>query len=245
VLEALGHSFFTLSLGRGAMITYGCYLRKDEDLVTTSVTVAALDTGIALMACLVLFPIIFSFGMEPGAGPGLVFKSMPIAFSQMPLGGLWATVFFVLVVFAALTSAISLLEVTASYFIDERGWSRKVATIACGGVITLIGIPSALSGGSDLFGGDFAQLTATLGVNEGNGFNWFDFFDYAASNWMLPLGGLGIATFMAWRVSGSAREKAFKAGTRFGRLYWGWVFLLRFIVPLGVIAVFLHAIKVI
>ena len=246
-LEALGHAFFTLSLGMGAMITYGSYLRKDDDLVTTSVTVGVLDTVIALMACLVLFPIVFSYGMEPGAGPGLVFVSLPIAFGQMAGGAIWASVFFLLLTFAALTSAISLLEVVASYFIDERGWKRPLAVITCGVTILLFGIPSALSGGTEAFGSAFAGATKPiyqlLGHEEGK--NWFDTADYIASNWMLPLGGLGIALFVAWRVGGHAREEGFKAGTNFGKMYWGWVFLLRYIVPVGVIAVFLHAIGVI
>ncbi|NNE44642.1 MAG: sodium-dependent transporter, partial [Gemmatimonadetes bacterium] len=241
VLEALGHAFFTLSLGMGAMITYGSYLREDDDLVTTSITVAALDTAIALMSCLVIFPIIFTFGMDPSGGPGLVFVNLPIALSQLPGGAVWGVVFFVLLTFAALTSGISLLEVAVSYFIDEKGWNRTLATLACGGAILLLGIPSALSGSGGFFGGGIAELTSHLGVNEGNGFNWFDFFDYLASNWMLPLGGLGLAVFVAWRVGGQAREEGFKAGTKFGALYWGWVQLLRYLVPLGVIAVLLYA----
>lgn len=245
VLEALGHSFFTLSLGMGAMITYGSYLKPREDIVTTSVTVSVLDTTIALMACLVLYPITFSFAMEPGRTVGLVFMNMPLAFAQMPGGAIWGAMFFVLLTFAALTSAISLLEVTVSYFIDERGWSRTLATVVCGLAILLLGVPSALSGGTAFFGSGFQSLTAPLGLAEGQGMNWFDFLDYIASNWMLPLGGLGIAMFVAWRVGGKAREEGFKAGTRLGKLYWGWVFLLRYIVPIGVLGVFLHAIGVI
>ncbi|MCZ6834777.1 MAG: sodium-dependent transporter [Planctomycetota bacterium] len=243
-LEALGHAFFTLSLGMGAMITYGSYLKSDDDLVTTSITVGVLDTVIALMACLVLFPIIFTFGMEPGAGPGLVFVSLPIAFGQMTGGAIWSLLFFGLLTFAALTSAISLLEVAVSYFIDERGWSRPFSTLFCGLIILFLGIPSALSGGTDLFGSKMVNLTEKV-LGEGNGKNWFDSFDYLATNWMLPLGGLGIALFVAWRVGGQAREQGFKAGTKFGKLYWGWVFLLRYIVPLGVVAVFLYSIGVI
>ncbi len=245
VLEALGHSFFTLSLGMGAMITYGSYLTQEDDLVTTAITVSVLDTLIALMACMVLFPVIFSYGMEPAAGPGLVFVSLPIAFAQMPAGMLWATVFFVLLTFAALTSAISLLEVAVSYFIDERGWARRRATWTCGIAILLAGIPSALSGGTRLFGADVQAATARLGLRGGAGLNWFDTLDYLASNWMLPLGGLGIALFVAWRVGGRAREEGFRAGTRYARLYWGWVWLLRYLVPIGMSVVFLHAIGVI
>jgi neurotransmitter:Na+ symporter, NSS family len=124
VLEALGHSFFTLSVGMGAMLTYGSYMKRDDDVVGTSVTISLLDTAVALLACLALFPITFTFGIEAGGGPGLVFQSMPTAFAQMPGGQIWSTLFFVLLTFAAVTSAISLLEVVASYLIDERGMKR-------------------------------------------------------------------------------------------------------------------------
>lgn len=244
VLEALGHSFFTLSLGMGAMLTYGSYLRARDDVVTTSLAVGGLDTLISLMACMMIFPIIFVAGLTPAAGPGLVFVSLPIAFGQLPGGALWAAVFFVLLAVAALTSAISLLEVAVSHAIDWRGVSRRRAAIGIGAVIFVLGIPSALSGGTPLFGSDFAAATEAL-FGEGHGKNWFDLADYLASNWMLPLGGLGIAVFVAWRMGEHAREQAFRAGSRFARLYWGWVWLLRYIVPVGVVAVFLHALGVI
>ncbi len=236
VLEALGHSFFTLSLGMGAMLTYGSYLDKKDDLVSASLITGVLDTLVALLACMVLFPIIFTFGMEPAAGPGLVFVSVPIALAQLPGGTALAAVFFLLLVFAALTSAISLLEVAATYFIDERGWSRPKATLLTGGLIALFGVPSALSGGTALFGARIQALT---------GKNWFDTFDYLASNWMLPLGGLFIALFAAFRVSSEVRKNEFLSGSRFGALYRGWLILLRYLVPLGVVAVFLHAIGIV
>lgn len=241
VLEALGHSFFTLSLGMGAMITYGSYLRQQEDLVVTATLVSGLDTVISLMACLVVFPIIFSFGLAPGAGPGLVFVSLPIAFGQMPLGMLWAALFFALLAIAALGSAISLLEVPVSHLIDEWKLPRRRATLAAGAAILLLGVPSALSG-RELFGKGVQALTAA--VFGGAGKNWFDSLDYLASNWMLPIGGLGIAVFVAWHAGGPAREQAFKSGSRWGGLYWSWVWLLRYLVPVAVLAVFLHAIGI-
>lgn len=244
VLEALGHSFFTLSLGMGAMITYGSYLKKKEDIVSASVVISILDTVIALVACMVLFPIIFSYGMEPGAGPGLVFVSLPIAFSQMAGGAIWATVFFALLVFAALTSAISMLEVVVSTVIDETRLRRTAATLLCGTAIFLFGIPSALSGTDGFAGKEFEDLTAGI-FGEGKGKNWFDTFDYLASNWLLPLGGLMIALFVAWRAGAAAREKGFNEGTRFQNLYVAWLMLLRYLVPIGVVAVLLHALEVI
>lgn len=243
VLEALGHSFFTLSLGMGAMLTYGSYLRARDDVVSTSLAVGGLDTLISLLACMMIFPIIFGAGLEPSAGPGLVFISLPIAFGQLPGGALWALVFFVLLAIAALTSAISLLEVAVSHTVDVHGWRRRRATLVIGGLIFVLGIPSALSGSTQLFGGDVAALSAVV-FGEGGGKNWFDLFDYLASNWMLPIGGFGIALFVAWRMGPAAREEAFKAGSRFARLYWGWVWLLRYLVPAGVAIVFLHAIGV-
>lgn len=242
VLEALGHSFFTLSLGMGAMITYGSYLRRDDDLVTTSVTVGVLDTAIALMACMVLFPITFSYGMEPSKTVGLVFMNMPLAFSQMPGGAIWSTVFFVLLIFAAITSAISLLEVAVSYFIDERGWSRAVATLVCGGAIALLGIPSALSGGTEMFGSNIAEATGSITERLGKDpMTWFDLLDYIASNWLLPVGGLLIAVFVSWRVAAAVREQGFKTGTRFQRVYAGWILLLRYFIPIAVVCVALYS----
>ncbi len=238
VLEALGHSFFTLSVGMGAMLTYGSYLRKDDDILSASVAISVLDTAVALMACLVLFPITFSYGMAPSAGPSLVFENIPIAFSQLPGSTIWAFTFFLLLVFAALTSAISLLEVAASYFIDELGWSRSVAVPVTGGAIILLGIPSALAASSEVFG---------AGMEEAIGRNWFDLFDYLSSNWMLPLCGLGISVFAAWKLGDAARRTQLAAGSRLGRIelvYLGWLQILRWVVPIAILLIMLHALKV-
>jgi NSS family neurotransmitter:Na+ symporter len=243
VLAAMGQAFFSLSLGMGAMITYGSYLRRDDDIVSTSVTVCALDTCAALLAAMIFFPILFSAGQHSNQGPGLVFTTLPIAFSQMPGGMLLAPAFFILLLFAALTSSISLLEVAAAYFIDERGWSRTRAALVTGGSITVLGIPSAMSAGSAFFGTGLQALTAPIFGTAG-GKDWFSLLDYLATNWMLPLGGLGIAAFAAWKVGEPQRQESFQAGTRMGALYWGWVRLLRYVVPLAVAMVFLNAIGV-
>ena len=235
VLEALGHAFFTLSLGMGSIMTYGSYLKTDDDIVAASITVSFLDTLIALLATLVLFPVIFTFGLEPSAGPGLVFITIPIALSQMAGGDLLAFTFFGLLVFAALTSAISMLEVTAAYFIDERGWTRRKATLISGAMVALVGIPSALSGG-ELFGDGFAGIF---------GKNWFDAFDYLASNWMLPLGGLGVAIYTGWKMDDKIRRHHFLSGTKLGLFFTGWLLLLKFLVPVAITLVFLHAVGLI
>ena len=227
VLEALGHSFFTLSVGMGAMLTYGSYLKSDDDAISASIAITVLDTMVALMACLILFPITFSMGMGPAGGPGLVFVNIPAALAGMPGGSFLAVIFFVLLFFAALTSAVSLLEVAGTVLIDEYGWSRKKAMLTIGGAILLFGIPSALSSVPDsAFNGPF------IGER-----NWFDTFDYLASNWGLPLGGMGIALFAAWGLGGEARRVAFAEGSNLGRsdkVFAAWLVILRYLVPIGI-----------
>lgn len=236
VLEALGHAFFTLSVGVGGLITYGSYLERDTDVPLAAVTIAGLDTLIALLACAVLFPIIFTHGQEPSQGPGLIFVNLPIAFSGMAGGAFLATAFFLLLVLAALTSTISLLEVVTAYLIDERGWRRRPAALWAGVAITLAAVPSALSGGPGPFG---EGLRARLGGS------WLDLAADVASNWMLPVGALGIAVFAAWRWEAVASRAEFGRGSRLAAAYAVWLGLLRWLVPLAVALVFLHAVGVV
>ncbi len=221
VLEALGHAFFTLSLGMAAMITYGSYLSRQENLFDASLRIALLDTGIALMAGLAIFPIVFSAGMQPGAGPGLVFKTIPMVFSSLPGGNILALLFFLLLAFAALTSAISLLEAQVAYLIDERGWGRKHATAILAALAFVVGIPSALS--SNLL----AHLTpiGELGV--------FDSIDLIASNYLLPISGLLTALYVGWFWSGHEEKEELLAGGS-GWIYPTWHFLIRFVAPVAV-----------
>ncbi len=235
VLEAVGHAFFSVGVGMGTMIAYGSYLKRKSDAVGTSVLIVGLDTVIALMACMVLFPITFAYGLEPDAGPGLVFKNMPIALLALPGGSFWAVIFFVLLFVAALTSAISLLEVATSYVVDELKWSRLKAAFIGGILITLVGVPSALSNGSHWFNEGFADIT---------GKNWLDSVDYLVSNIMLPLGGLGIALFVGWRMSKSIRQSAFSEGSGLAATYGAWCFLIQWLAPAAVLIVFLNAVGI-
>jgi NSS family neurotransmitter:Na+ symporter len=174
-----------------------------------------------------IFPIIFSYGQEPDAGPGLVFKSMPLAFAEIGAGGmLLAILFFGLLVFAALTSAISLLEVVASYFIDQWNWNRKRAAWIFGGVIFLFGIPSAFSMDPNF---------AMPGWAPSFGKNFFDTMDYLASNWMLPMGGLLIAIYAGWFMPRKMRDAELQGMPSL--LVGGWFVLIRFIAPVLVIIV--------
>lgn len=247
VLEALGHAFFTLSIGMGAMITYGSYLRKDDDIVTTAGIVSGLDTLIALVACLIIFPITFTAKMEPGAGPGLVFQTVPLALEGIPGGAIWTFVFFTLLFFAALSSSISLLEVVVSYFVDDWRVNRWAATLFCGAAVFVAGIPSALSDSTEMFGVSFANLNegvfTALGQKEGK--NWFNTIDYLVSNIMLPMGGLFLAVFVSWFVASKVRKEEFQRGTMFGFLYYPWLFIMKIFVPIAVFFVFLKMLGII
>ena len=231
-LEALGHAFFSLSLGMGAMLTYGSYLQRQDNTVTTSLAIAIADTTVAISACLILFPITFSVELEPAAGPGLVFINIPLALGQLPFGQIWLLVFFLLLSLAALTSAISLLEVPTAFLIDSLGWSRPIAATCCAALIYALGLPSAVSGGAGFWGEGLKQ---TLGMT------WFDTVDYLASNWLLPIGGIGISLFVGWRLTSQQRQQ------ELGSIPWLYsilVFLLRWLIPVAIVFVMLHALGI-
>ena len=229
-LAALGQAFFSLSIGMGTMITYGSYLRRDDDIMGSAIQISALDSLVAIMASIVIFPIIFSFqGLEPTQGPSLLFASIPTGMIQMPLASLLMSIFFVLLVFAALTSAISLLEVPVAVIMDELGWKRKKATLALGTAVFVYGIPSAIGG---------AVSNPIIA-------NWFTNLDYIVSNILFPLGGIGISMFTGWRLQEAIRRDHFLSGSKYKVFYNIWLTLLRFVVPVGIVCVFLNAIGVI
>lgn len=230
VLEAMGHAFFTLSLGMAAMITYGSYLNRREDLLGSSLRIVGLDTLIAIMAGLAIFPIVFSVGMEPAAGPGLIFKTIPVVFSRIPGGFLLAIVFFLLLSFAALTSAISLLEAQVAYLIDERGWGRKRATSFLAGLAFVVGLPTALS---------YNTLSEWTLIGERT---FFDSADLLTSNYLLPLSGLLISIYVGWFWSGSEEKQELVAGGA-GWVYPLWHFLIRFISPVAIAVVLFYKVQ--
>ncbi|MCD6526575.1 MAG: sodium-dependent transporter [Desulfuromonas sp.] len=221
ILEALGHSFFTLSLGMAAMITYGSYLKRDEDLFSAGLRVAGIDTLIAIMAGLAIFPIVFAVGLEPAAGPGLIFKTIPVVFSQIPGGSVLAILFFLLLAFAALTSNISLIEAQVAYLIDERGWGRKRATCTIATLAFMVGIPTALS---------YNVMADWTFIGERS---FFDSADLIASNYLLPIAGLLIAIYVGWFWRGSEEKKELVAGGS-GWVYPLWHWLIRYVSPLAV-----------
>jgi NSS family neurotransmitter:Na+ symporter len=220
VLEALGHAFFTLSLGMGAMVTYGSYLTEERRIIRDGVTVAVLDTVVALMAGTVIFAVVFDAGLEPSAGPGLLFHTLPGLFVRMPAGAFVATVFFGLVVFAAWSSAISLLEVVVAYFVDEWKWPRWLASWGLGAAIWGLGLGCA---------GVWIGSTALL-----------DGLDDLVSRYMLPIGGLLIAIGAGWLVLPEDGLSGFRHMVRVGpALGVAWQFLIRFVTPVMVTLVLL------
>ena len=183
IVLALGHAFFTLSLGMGTMLTYGSYLDKKQNLFSSAIWVILLDTAIAMLAGTAIFTIVFAMGADPSAGAGLIFVVLPTIFPQIGGGLVWGTLFFFILFMAALTSAISILEVITAYFIDEKGWSRERATLSFGGVITIVGIFCSLSLGS-------FNITNIFDIS------FFDFMDELSSKYMLPIGGALTAIFI-------------------------------------------------
>ena len=235
VLSALGHAFFTLSLGMGAIMVYGSYMPGKSSIATTTFAIAAMDTLVALVAGMAIFPIVFANGLEPGAGPGLVFISLPIAFGQMPGGLLFGTLFFVLLTFAAWTSAISIIEPAVAFLVENRGWAARRPPVWSVGLAWVLGLLTVMSFGGWGFEFEFAGAKKTDGI--------FDILDIATTNFMLPLGGLTIALFAGW-VMASADTADELGVRRTDRGYRLWRVLVRFVAPAGVILFFLHSLGV-
>ncbi len=234
VLEAIGHSFFTLSLAMGAMITYASYMDKNEPIYPMAIRIAFLDTVVAIVAGLAIFPIVFSVGLKPGAGPGLIFKTLPQVFATIPFGAVLAVIFFILLAFAALSSAISLLEVLTAFMIDEKKVNRKKATIFMTIAVYLAGIPSALS-------------YSVLGkVKLLPGMEVLDSLDYIASNFMLPIGGLLIAIYTGYILDKKISQAEITEDGRSSLAIFSiWFFTIRYIAPLAMVIVLLTKIGLI
>jgi len=237
VLEALGHSFFTLSLGMGAMLTYGSYMRKRDSIPRAALTICALDTVIAIMACIIMFSIIFSYDFEVTKSSTILFTTVPVVFFQLPGGAIVSGLFYLLVAFAALSSTISLLEVVSSYAIDELGWQRRRATLTMGAAILAFGILSAIS-----MGGSAALSNINL-IGRPSTAGFFGTLDYLASNWFLPVGGLLIALFTGWVLSRDESRVEMEEGHgSLGWIYPLWRFLIRFAAPAAVGAIIVSVI---
>lgn len=228
VLVALGHAFFTLSIGMGAMMTYGVYMPKDSGVFSNVLIVGILDTLVALIAGLVIFSIVFvNPSIESSAGPGLMFVSLPVAFGNM-LGGLFfGTIFFVLVTLAAWSSSISLIEPAIAYLIESKGYSRLMASLALGFIAWIIGLGSVFS----------FNIWAEEKIA---GFNFFELIDFITANIMLPLSGLLVAILIGWKIQSKMVEDQLLSDSR--RLFFTWQWAIKFISPLAVIIVLIMGI---
>jgi NSS family neurotransmitter:Na+ symporter len=235
VLTAMGHAFFTLSLGMGAIMVYGSYLPKNTSIAKTSVMIAVMDTAVALLAGMAIFPLVFANGLEAGAGPGLIFQTLPIAFGHMPGGAFFGTLFFILLVFAAWTSAISLIEPAVAWLVENRSWNRVTAATWVGGTAWALGIVTIMSFSYWAF--DFSFH----GEAKGNGL--FDILDILTANFMLPLGGLAMALFAGWVMARESVADELEMGDR--KAFRLWYVVVRYVTPVAVILVFLHGIGLI
>mgnify|MGYP006285098665 CR=1 FL=1 len=232
IVAALGQVFFSLSVGMSGMVTYASYLKRKDNLPKTALQVTITDTAIALIAGFMIFPAIFAFGMEPGQGVGLLFITLPAIFSQMPLGALFSFIFFVLVFVAALTSAISILEMPVAFIIEKKNMARPKAALLVGGIAFVMGIAVSFSFG---IWGSFTIF----------GQNIFGLFDYFGSNISLPLGALGasIAVGWFWKKKGATDEITNDGElTSVSGVANTWFFLVRYIIPVIIFVIFLSSI---
>ncbi len=230
LLEALGLAFFTLSLGQGIMLTYGSYMRPEEDIPQTALIIGVMILAVSVLAGLVVFPVIFTFNVPPEGGAGLVFKTLPLLFSNLPGSVFVSTAFFVLFVFTALTSSMAFIEVGAANLIDLLGWSRKKAVLGIGITCFVLGIPSALSDAGLLF----ANWQTIYGKT------FFDTINDLVSVWLLPIGGLMITIFTGWVLAPEASRNEFQKGTSWTWLWAPWFFFIRWVVPIAILAILLQ-----
>lgn len=227
VLDALGQVFFTLSIGMGVMITYSSYVTKDDNMVKSKVIVTVIDTGVAIISGIAIFPAVFSFGINPSEGPSLVFVTLPTLFAQMPFGTFVGILFALLLFIAAITSAVSIFEMLTAVFTEKYNISRKKAVIYVASVVAFLAILSALS-----------QIEGSSLVIFG--LNIFDLLDTLSSNYLLTLGGLLIAIFTGWFFGKEKLRKVFTSNGKYSNfIFKPFLFIIRYVSPVAVAAIFL------
>ncbi len=223
LVVAMGHAFFTLSLGMGAIMIYGAYMPKRSSIGATVCMVAFLDTLVALVAGLAIFPIVFANDLEAGAGPGLMFVTLPLAFGNMPLGGFFGVLFFVLVTFAAWSSSISLIEPAVAWAVEKFGISRVKISILLGFLTWLLGLGT-------VFSFNIWKEVQVFGLT------FFDALDFLTANIMLPLGGVAIAIFVGWKMREPDVHGELALETP--AIYRIWRLLVRYLSPAAVLVIF-------
>lgn len=222
LLGAMGQAFFSLSLGLGCMITYSSYFRDETPLLKSATITAGLDTLTAILAGVMIFPAVFTFGQTPEAGPKLVFEVLPTIFMSLPGGAIWSLLFFVLLFLASITSTISMSEISIAYFSQEKGMKRTSATMLTTAISLMLGVLSALSFGPIA---DFKIFGKTI----------FDLLDFGSSNILLPLGGILISLFVGWVMKRSIVDRQLEAGGHVPAfIVNAIIFCLRFIAPTAI-----------
>lgn len=233
LIGALGQAFFSLSLGLGTMLTYSSYFSDKTPLVKSASITAILDTCVAILAGVIIFPAVFTYHTEPAAGPKLVFEVLPEIFHQMPFGIVWSSLFFFLLFLASLTSTISMSEIAIAFFMEQLGFSRKKAVLLNAAIAMALGTLCALS---------FSSLSGLKIF----GLTIFDLFDYVSSNILLPLGGMLISIFVGWFLDRNVVKAQLRGTGKLNpRLLATIVFLLRYVAPTGIAIVFLAGLEVI
>jgi len=229
VLTAMGHAFFTLSLGMGAIMIYGAYLPNNASITTMSFIIAFADTCVALLAGLAIFPLVFANDLAVNAGPGLIFHTLPLAFGHMDNGTFYGGLFFTLLVFAAWSSAISLIEPATAWLVENKKMSRRRSAVIVGFITWLLGLLSVFSFN---IGSGWTLFGLTL----------FEQLDYLTANIMLPLGGFLIAIFAGWFMSKDSTMEELNLPKP---LFYLWLGVIRFISPLAIIIVLLYVLGII
>jgi neurotransmitter:Na+ symporter, NSS family len=231
-LRAVGQAFFSLSLGLGTMLAYGAYLPKDISLHRSAFLIAGADTAVALLAGLAIFPLVFAYGLSPDSGPSLIFDTLPIAFGKMPGGTLFGVLFFVLLLIAAITSSISMLEPGVSYLEEKKGMNRWKSAILGGAIAFVVGLASVLSYN------DWQHVypLAALGL-EGNTMTFYDITDYIVSNLVMPIASLALAIFAGWFVSRNHLRE--ETGLPEGGIFEVWHVLVKFFCPVALVVILL------
>jgi NSS family neurotransmitter:Na+ symporter len=233
ILEALGQAFFSLSIGMGTLITYGSYIKKNDIMANTAISVSLADTFIAILAGIAIFPAVFAFGIDPAAEEGLVFITLPNIFQQMVGGYFFSLLFFILLSVAALTSTISVLEVVVTYSVEELKLNRRNATILAASLISILGVLAAGSWG-------WFENISIFGKNV------FGLLDFTSANILLPLGGFFIVLFVGWFMGRKAvKAELSNQGTLKARFLVVFMFLVRFIAPIAIAVVFMNGIGII
>jgi len=232
VLQALGQAFFSLSIGMGVLITYGSYINKKDNLGNSATAISLTDTLIAILAGVAIFPAVFAFNIDPKAGPELVFITLPNIFNQMPAGFYFSILFFSLLVIAALTSSISVLEVVVAFLTEQLNWHRRKATLIAATVITITGIICTMSQGP-------WESIRLFDLNV------FEILDWTSANLLLPLGGFFIVIFAGWFLSKDmVKNEITNNGTVRSVLFEAYLFIVRFIAPIVILMIFLFGLGV-